>query len=56
MEERFVSIDEMKEKLGEFGNRQVWLSIEKLGKWQDRVAFRQLFFLAGGNLEEEKFA
>lgn len=56
MEERFVSIDEMKEKIGEFGNRQVWLSIEKLGKWQDRVAFRQLFFLAGGNLEEEKFA
>jgi hypothetical protein len=52
MEKKFVSIDEMQEKLEEFGVKQVWLSIEKLGVWQDRVAYRQLFFLAGGNLDE----
>jgi len=51
-EKKFVSIDEMQEKLAEFGNKQVWLSIEKIGKCQDRLAYRQLFFLAGGNLDE----
>lgn len=52
MDNKEISIDEMKEKLAQFGDRQVWLSIEKIGKCQDRVAYRQLFFLAGGELED----
>ena len=52
MENKFVSIDEMKEKLAEAGDKMVWNNIERLGKWQDRVAFRQLFFLAEGNLDD----
>jgi hypothetical protein len=52
MENKFVSIDEMKDKLEAFGNKQVWLSIEKIGNCQDRIGYRQLFFLAGGNLDE----
>jgi hypothetical protein len=51
-EKKFVSIDEMKDKLEEFGQRVIWQNIEKLGNWQDRVVYRQLFFLAGGNLDE----
>jgi len=47
MDKQFLSIDEMKEKLEEFGSKAIWQSIEKIGKWQDRVMFRQLFFLAG---------
>jgi len=50
-EKKFVSIDEMKEKLEGFGEKAIWQSIEKIGNWQDRVAYRQLFFLAGGSLE-----
>ena len=53
MENKFVSIDEMKEKLEEFGSKIIWQNIEKIGKWQDRVMFRQLFFLAGGSLESD---
>jgi hypothetical protein len=52
MDKQFVSIDEMKEKLEEFGAKQIWLSIEKIGSWQDRIGYRQLFFLAGGSLED----
>lgn len=52
-EERFVSIDEMKEKLEEFGAEMIWQNIEKIGNWRDRVAYRQLFFLAGGTLDED---
>ena len=51
-EKREVSIDEMKEKLEEFGSKTMWQSIEKIGEWQNRVMFRQLFFLAGGELED----
>jgi len=51
-EKRLVSIDEMKEKLEEFGAKQIWQSIEKIGKCQDRIMFRQLFFLAGSSLDE----
>ena len=53
MDKQFLSIDEMKEKLEEFGSKAIWQSIEKIGKWQDRVMFRQLFFLAGGDLEDK---
>jgi hypothetical protein len=52
MEKKFISIDEMQEKLAEVGDKMVWQNIERLGKWQNRVAFRQLFFQAGGNLDE----
>ena len=45
-------IDEMEEKLNVFGNKQIWLSIEKIGNWQDRIAYRNLFFLAGGSLDD----
>jgi len=49
-EKKFVSIDEMTEKISEYGAKVIWQNIEKIGKWQDRVAYRQLFFLAGGEL------
>jgi hypothetical protein len=51
-EKNFVSIDEMKDKLAEFGNKEIWKNIEKIGNWRDRVMYRQLFFLAGGSLED----
>jgi hypothetical protein len=52
MEERnFVSIEEMQEKLAEAGDKMVWQNIERLGNWKDRVAYRQLFFMAGGSLD-----
>jgi hypothetical protein len=52
-QERGISIDEMKEKLAEFGNKAIWQGIERIGYWKDRVAYRQVFFLAGGSLEED---
>jgi hypothetical protein len=52
MDNQFISIDEMTEKLEKFGAKQVWLSIEKIGNWKDRIAYRQLFFLAGGSLDD----
>jgi hypothetical protein len=54
MENKFISIDEMKEKLDTFGSTQIWQSLEKLGNWKERVAYRQLFFLAGGNLDDDR--
>jgi hypothetical protein len=53
MEEKFVSIDEMKDKLEEYGSKIIWQKIEKIDNWQSRVAYRQLFFLAGGSLESD---
>ena len=47
-----ISIDGMREKIEQCGHKGVWLAIEKIGKWQDRIAFRQVFFLAGGELED----
>jgi hypothetical protein len=53
MNERdFISIDEMKDKLGEVGSKMIWQNIERIGNWRDRVAYRQLFFLAGGSLDD----
>jgi hypothetical protein len=52
MDKQFVSIDEMKEKIERFGAKRIWQNIEKIGNCQERVAFRQLFFLAGGSLED----
>ena len=49
---QIISIDEMRDKLEEYGHKAIWHNIESIGKWQDRVAFRQVFFLAGGNLDE----
>jgi hypothetical protein len=51
-ERQMISIDEMKDKLEEYGHKAIWHNIEGIGKWQDRVVFRQVFFLAGGNLDE----
>jgi hypothetical protein len=51
-EKKFLSIDEMSDKLEKCGSRELWLAIERIGKWQDRIAYRQLFFLAGGSLDE----
>ena len=47
-----ISIDGMRDKIEQCGHKAVWLAIEKIGKWQDRVAFRTVFFMAGGELEE----
>lgn len=53
MEDRqMISIDEMKDKLEEYGQKAIWHNIEGIGNWKERVAFRQLFFLAGGSLDE----
>jgi len=53
-ENKFVSIDEMKERLENFGSKRIWETIEMIGDWKDRTMYRQLFFLAGGSLEENK--
>ena len=52
-DKKFVSIDEMQDKIEEYGEKALWQNIEQLGNWKDRVAYRQLFFLAGGSLEEK---
>jgi hypothetical protein len=49
---KILSIDEMTEKIERLGHRAVWNLIEKIGNWQDRIAYRQLFFLTGGSLDD----
>jgi hypothetical protein len=51
MDKQFLSIDEMKERLEQYGHKQIWLSIEKINNWQERIEYRQLFFIAGGSLD-----
>jgi hypothetical protein len=51
MDNQDISIDEMKSKLEEVGARVLWGHIERIGNWQIRVAYRQVFFLAGGSLD-----
>jgi hypothetical protein len=46
-----ISIDEMKDKIMDLGDKPIWVAIEKIGNWQTRVAYRQVFFLAGGSLD-----
>jgi hypothetical protein len=46
-----ISIDEMKNKIEDLGGKAIWVAIEKIGNWQMRVAYRQVFFLAGGSLD-----
>lgn len=46
-----INIEEMKMKLEEVGARVLWGHIERIGIWQTRVAYRQVFFLAGGSLD-----
>jgi hypothetical protein len=46
-----INIEEMKAKLGEVGARVLWGYIEKIGNWEIRVAYRNVFFLAGGSLD-----
>ena len=53
MEERkMISIGEMRDKLEEYGHKAIWHNIEGIGNWRDRVAYRQVFFMAGGSLED----
>jgi hypothetical protein len=52
-ERQMISIDEMKDKLEEYGHKSIWHSIEGIGNWKDRICFRQVFFLAGGSLDED---
>jgi len=52
-ERQMISIDEMKDKLEKYGHKAIWHNIEGIGNWQSRIAYRQLFFLAGGSLDED---
>jgi len=52
MDKKFLSIESMQELLEIKGSREVWRIIEAIPNWQDRIANRQLFFMAGGSLEE----
>ena len=49
---RDISIDEMKEKIEQVGDKMIWQNIERIGNWQERLAYRQVFFLAGGSLDD----
>ncbi len=52
MDKQFLSIDEMKERLECVGNKRIWASIEAIKDPLERLSFRQLFFLAGGSLDD----
>jgi len=52
MDKKMLSIDEIKDKIFKLGCKKLWESIEKIGNWQERIAYRNLFFLAGGSLDE----
>ena len=49
--ENAISIEEMQSKIGEYGAKTIWLNIERIGDYQSRVAYRNVFFLAGGSLD-----
>jgi len=51
IDENLLSINEMEDKIGEHGDNAVWQGIERVSNLKDRLAYRQLFFLAGGDLE-----
>lgn len=53
MNDRILSIDEMKERIEIYGKREIWVTIEKLDNCLTRLAYRQLYFLAGGDLDFE---
>ena len=46
-----IDVDLMKEKIENSGSRVIWTAIENIGNWQTRVAYRNVFFLAGGSLD-----
>ena len=50
---KFLSIEQMKDDLEELGNKQVWSAIETIKDPLERIAFRQLFFICGGDLGEK---
>jgi hypothetical protein len=52
MDKQFISIEELQDKIFKLGSQVMWGEIEKINNWQDRVAYRQLFFLAGGSLDD----
>jgi hypothetical protein len=54
MENRITTIEEMELRLEQYGHKAIWETIEKIGQWQDRIAFRQIFFLAGGKFGENE--
>jgi hypothetical protein len=43
-----IDVEEMKDKIEQYGNLEVWKTIENIKYWKDRVKCRQYFFLAGG--------
>ena len=51
MNNQFLSIEYMQEKLAKNGHKEVWNMIEKIANPLERLAYRHLFFLAGGVLE-----
>ena len=46
-----ISIDEMKDKLEMMGAKELWRAIEHISNWQLRIAYRQVYFMAGGSLD-----
>ena len=45
------SIQQLKGHIKELGNKRVWEIIEAFGKVKTRIAYRNLFFKAGGKIE-----
>lgn len=44
------TIEKLREKIKQYGNRTVWLNIEQIKDPIKRVHYRGLFFLADGEL------
>jgi ADP-dependent phosphofructokinase/glucokinase len=51
MDKKFTSLEEMQEKLEQFGSKEIWRRIENIANPFDRIIMRQIFFNAGGTLE-----
>lgn len=45
-------LDEMKDCISSFGNKQIWRNIESIADPIERITSRTLFFEAGGRIEE----
>ena len=46
-----MKVEEMEQRLGQYGHKEVWLAIEKITEPIERLKYRFLFFEAGGQLE-----
>lgn len=47
-----MTIEEMEQRIEQYGHKAIWQTIEKMNNWQDRVMYRFLFFKAGGSLDD----